>query len=200
MTLGFRDSVAAADLADWVTVLAYLASAVAAARAAFSACATQRQGERLFWQLTAGLMVLLGVNELLDLQTLLSTVGRDYARANGWYEHRRQVQYAFLLALGLVAIAFGLALLWLTRRMHTSVQVALAGLVFIGVFILLRAASFHHLDDLLGQGWRTFNYGSLQELLGIAIIGVAAQMYRPPSSPRVGVAKRDGGWHRGTTR
>lgn len=200
MTLGFRDSVAAADLADWVTVLAYLVSAVAAARAAFSARGTQRQGERLFWQLTAGLMVLLGVNELLDLQTLLSTVGRDYARANGWYEHRRQVQYAFLLALGLVAIAFGLALLWLTRRMHTSVQVALAGLVFIGVFILLRAASFHHLDDLLGQGWRTFNYGSLQELLGIAIIGVAAQMYRHPSSGRAGVAKRDGGWHRGTTR
>ena len=179
----WRVSIANADAADWVTVAAYLLAAWLAVRAAMQATVLQEVRERLFWRAAAMLLVLLGVNELLDLQTLLTALVRDHAKANGWYGQHRQVQYAFVLALGAVGALLGLAAVWFTRRMHATVSLALAGLVFIGVFVLIRAASFHHLDDLLGRGWPVFNWGSLQELAGILIVGVAALLYGRAEAP-----------------
>lgn len=170
-------SVVAADTADWVTVACYLSTAVLAARAGDVARDTHRNTEKRFWLSLTLLMVLLGINELLDLQSLLTVLGRDYARANGWYGQHRQYQYVFVIALAVLAVIAGIVAMLLTCRMARSVQLALVGLVFIGLFVLLRAASFHHLDDLLGRGPQTFNFGSLQELFGIFVIAVAALLY-----------------------
>lgn len=177
MTADWQASIANADMADWVTVAAYLVAALLAARAAFHAWLRREPRERAFWWCTSALLVFLGVNELLDLQTLLTSLARAHARAYGWYGEHRQVQYAFVLALGAVAALAGIAVLWFTRRMHVAIRLALAGLIFIGLFVLLRAASFHHLDDLLGRGLREFNYGSIQEMAGILIVAGAAWLY-----------------------
>jgi len=123
------------------------------------------------------LLVLLGINELLDLQTLLTSVGRAYAKANGWYGQHRKVQYEFVVGLAIAAALSGIAMLWFTRRLHATVRIALVGLVFIGLFVLLRAASFHHLDDILGRGFPVFNWGSIQEMAGILIVAAAALLY-----------------------
>jgi hypothetical protein len=182
MIAEWRSSIAQADLADWVTVAAYLLAASLAARAAGRAALARRAGDRLFWRLTASLLVLLGINELLDLQTLLTSVARAHAKSNGWYEQRRSVQYAFVMMLAAGTVLAGIATLWLTRYAHPAVRLALAGLGFIGLFIVLRAASFHHLDELLGRGSPRFNWGSLQEMAGILLVGVAATLYlRRPS-------------------
>jgi hypothetical protein len=164
-------------VADWGTVTAYLIAAILAARAAGTARLARQARDRTFWSITAPLLVFLGVNELLDLQALLTSVGRAHAEANGWYGERRHVQYAFLLALGVLAVCSGTVMLWLTRRTHLSVRLALAGLFFIGLFVLIRAASFHHADEVLGRGPAVFNWGSLQELMGIIVIGAAAALY-----------------------
>lgn len=164
-------------MADWVTVAAYLIAAILSARAAGHAALRRQARERMFWRLTAMLLVLLGVNELLDLQTLLTSVGRANAKAYGWYEIHRKVQYLFVMGLGVAAALAALVMLWLTRRTDAAVRLALAGLMFIGLFILLRAASFHHLDDLLGRGALKFNWGSVQEMAGILIVAGAALRY-----------------------
>jgi len=57
------------------------------------------------------------------------------------------------------------------------VRLALVGLVFLGLFVLVRAASFHHLDELLGRGSPDFNWGSIQEMAGIVIVAAAALLY-----------------------
>lgn len=171
------DSIARADAADWVTVAAYLFAALLAARAAAQARLKRERREGAFWRLTALLLVFLGFNELLDLQMLLTSVGRAQAKAHGWYGSHRPVQYAFVVALAGAAVVLGAATLWLTRRTHAMVRLALAGLIFIGLFVLLRAASFHHFDDLLSGGLPVFNWGSLQELAGIAIVAIAAWRY-----------------------
>lgn len=173
----WRSSIANADMADWVTVAAYLAAAALSARAAGRAVLRRRAHDVAFWRITAVLLVLLGINELLDLQTLLTSVGRAHAKANGWYGEHRRVQYAFVVALGAAAAVAGIVLLWLTRRMHAAVRLALAGLGFIALFVVLRAASFHHLDDFLGRGAPAFNWGSLQEMAGILIVATAAALY-----------------------
>lgn len=170
-------SVERADIADWVTVGAYLIAALLCARAAGQARPRGQARERMFWRITAAFLIFLGINELLDLQTLLTSAARAHAKANGWYGERRQVQYAFVLALGAAALGAGIAILWLTRRTHAAVRLALGGLIFIGLFVLLRAASFHHLDEILGRGAPAFNWGSIQEMTGILMVAGAAMIY-----------------------
>jgi hypothetical protein len=133
--------------------------------------------EGMFWWATAALLAFLALNEILDLQTHLTSIGRTLAKAHGWYGEHRGVQYLFVLALGLGAMLVGIATMWLTRRMHSAVRTALAGLIFIGLFVLLRAASFHHLDDFLGSDAAVFSWGSIQELAGIIIVAAAAAYY-----------------------
>lgn len=184
MISGWKASVAAADLADWITVAAYLGTAVLAASAARCAWLRRRPRERAFWWITTALFCFLGINELLDLQTLLTDLGRANAQAYGWYGVHRQVQYYFILALSAVTIIAGVLMLRLTRNTPATIRLALLGLVFIGLFVLLRAASFHHLDDLLGSGLKSFPLGSIQEVVGIAVVAVAAALYSRRGSKR----------------
>lgn len=170
-------SVGRADMGDWVTVAAYLVTALLSVRAARQAALRREPSERRFWRISTVLLVLLGINEVLDLQTLLTLVVREHALANGWYDIHRMVQYLFVVGLSVAAVAAGIAMLWLTRRSHAAVRLALVGLVFIGLFVLLRAASFHHLDEMLGRGWPAFSWRSLQEMVGISMVAGAALLY-----------------------
>mgnify|MGYP003381904451 CR=1 FL=1 len=175
----WQSSIAHADMADWVTVAAYFLAAILCWRAERHAWLQRSSREKIFWRSTAIFLVLLGINELLDLQTLLTMIGRAHAKANGWYPDHRRIQYLFIVALAIGALCLGAALLWLTRRMHYSVRLALGGLVFIGLFILLRAASFHHLYEILGRGAADFPLGWIQEMAGILLVAAAALLYRP---------------------
>ncbi len=166
-----------ADMADCVTAAAYMFAASFSARAARQARLRCETRETMFWRSTAVLLVLLGINELLDLQTLLIEIGRANAEAYGWYGVHRKVQYVFVIALIVAAVLAGAALLWVTRRTHRAVRLAIAGLAFIGLFVLLRAASFHHLDDLLGRGIASFTWRSFEETVGIVIVAAAALLY-----------------------
>ena len=181
----WQSSIAAPDLADWLTVAAYLIAALLSARAAEVAALRCLARDRNFWRIATVLLVLLGINELLDLQTLLTSIGRAHARANGWYEGRRIVQYAFVTALAAMTLVAGIAGLLLIKRAHPAVRLALAGLVFIGLFVLIRAASFNHIDELLGRGPAEFTWGSMQELVGILVIASGAALYsrQQPSKP-----------------
>lgn len=177
MISDWRATIAHADLADWITVAAYLLGALLSARASRHAWLQRIPRETLFWRLTAALLLFLAINELLDLQTLLTMIGRAHAKAHGWYPQHRRIQYIFVIALAFGALLFGAVMLWLTRQMHAGIRLALAGLLFIGLFILLRAASFHHLDDILGRGATEFPLGSIQEMVGILIVAAAALFY-----------------------
>lgn len=178
----WRNSIARADAADWITVAAYFIAAAIALMAARGAHGYARR-EAAFWTFTAALMAFLGINELFDFQTIITIVGREWAVEQGWYEDRRLYQFEFILALAVIAFVVGAAMLRLTRGTHRSVRVALLGLVFIGVFVLVRAASFHHVSDLMGMGPDGFTIGSMQEMLGILIVGTAAWVYRVRPSP-----------------
>lgn len=170
-------AVEGADFADWLNVAAYLSAAAACMGAGRTAWIIRQQRDRVFWLLAAGALLFLGVNELLDLQALLTAVGRAHAKANGWYGQHRQVQYVFLVGLTAVSVLIAIGVLILTRRARASVRVALIGLGFIGLFVLYRAASFHHLDELLGRKTFGFVWGDTQELIGIIVVGLAAIAY-----------------------
>ena len=53
----WRSSIAGADVADWVTVAAYLAAAALSARAAGRAALRRRTRDVAFWRIAATLLV-----------------------------------------------------------------------------------------------------------------------------------------------
>lgn len=161
----------------WFVVAAYLVGAAAA----FLASRSPRRRDARFWVGTALLLLLLGINKELDLQSVLTESARELARSFGWYEQRRLLQGLFLLALAGAGMALIVALARRLRGSSPPVQAAAAGIVLLFAFILLRAASFHHLDD-----WVTIDLAGIRsswwlELAGIAVIAVSAIAFRARS-------------------
>jgi hypothetical protein len=120
------------------------------------------------------LLWLLAVNKQLDFQTAITEIGRMLARKQGWYGHRAHVQKAFIGALcgfGLLCVAAsGIAL----RGLGSAVKVAALGICFIGVFVLIRASSFHRVDVFLGHRLVHLRMNWLLEMGGILVMLGAA--------------------------
>lgn len=176
-----------ATVLGWVTVLAYFLAAFLAFRAMMLHRASAQLGsaralstndeheERLlvrFWAVVVLVMLVLGVNKQLDLQTWLTEVGRDVSRSQGWYERRRPVQAAFIVLIALVGGASTLLLARTMRRALRRVIGAVLGIGALVTFVVVRAASFHYVDVLLGRGRVHLNW--VLELGGIALIATSA--------------------------
>ena len=169
-------------LRGWLTVGAYFVAALLALRAAWiirkqtepALRPSDRRRLFAFWCLTAVVLLLLGVNKQLDLQSWLTQVMRDLAKEQGWYEARHHYQVMFVVAVAAAGVVGTLAMaIWL-RRVLFRVGIALLGLGVLGTFVVARAASFHHLDALLHSGpfalnwWAEFGGTSLVALNAVA--------------------------------
>lgn len=164
----------------WVIVAAYFVGALAAFAAGRSASLTEAR----FWLGVSLLLALLGLNKELDLQSLLTESGRTLTRAIGIYEQRRLLQGVFLLLLaGATAFAI-LRLTRILRRSSASAKTAALGIAILFAFILLRAASFHHIDDWVTIDVRGLRGGWWLELTGIVVIALSALVYRAESRRR----------------
>lgn len=131
----------------WFTVFAYLSTAYLCWRAAAKGMAPRKV--RGFWLGLAALLVFLGFNKQLDLQTAFTFAAKDFAKATGWYENRRVVQGLFVAMIGLGGMIFTAWLCWTFRREWKRLWQALAGVGFLLSFIVIRAASFHHVDQII---------------------------------------------------
>lgn len=183
--LGWRPGIGDPSVMGWVTVAAYAAAAglcfVAARRVRVDSQVPHGRRERRLWIGVAVFMALLCVNKQLDLQTLLTKIGRELAVRGGWYEHRRPVQFLFVLAIAAVAVA---AFVWVVRKTRSILKerrLLLVGVCFMLSFIIIRASSFHHVAVILGAEIWGIRLNWLLELGGIAMIALsAAQSIRNP--------------------
>lgn len=164
----WRPGIGDPTVMGWLTVFAYFGAAFLCWRAATKASRASKI--RWFWMALAALLVFLGVNKQLDLQTAFTFVAKDFAKATGWYENRRIVQGIFVVIIALAGMATTAALFWFYRRELKQLWPALAGLAFLGSFVVIRAASFHHVDQFLNAGPGGFRMNWLLELGGIAAI------------------------------
>ena len=55
----------------------------------------------MLWFGLSILLLVLGINKQLDLQTLLTALGREIAQENGLYESRREIQLIFVILFAL---------------------------------------------------------------------------------------------------
>ena len=161
----------------WVTVFAYVATAglcAAASRKSPCQLSSTKHSDRGFWLGVTVVFAFLALNKQLDLQSLLTEVGRNAAKAEGLYGNRRLYQATFVIFLGFAGFAILLRFLWQLRNRPAAVKVALLGLTFTVVFVLVRAASFHHVDVWLGSDVFSVKWNWLIEFTGIGTVAAAA--------------------------
>ncbi len=172
----------------WATVAAYALALVLCVLAFRVARRTPRDRTGGLWVIMATLMLALGINKQLDLQSWFSQVARDIILGQGLYEQRRTYQGAFIAAIATGGvIALGL-LTWRAIRNRWPV-LPLAGAAFLVSYVVIRAASFHHIDQIINLSIPGARLSSVIELGGIAIIAVGAARAlrpRPHTPPPVG--------------
>jgi hypothetical protein len=155
----------------WITMAAYAAAAALAARNVFAA---RRSAAPVgFWLALAVMMLLLGINKQLDLQTWFGQTGRDVALSQGWYEQRRTVQAGFIALLGVGAMTLVAAARRYWAARWSDYRWVFLGVLLLVVFIVIRAASFHHIDELIHFDLGKTSLGRALEVVGVIIIGVA---------------------------
>lgn len=165
----------------WATVAAYLLGAwtcwrtygleVEESRPLDSNQATRRPW---FWAILALLLVVLGINKQMDFQSLLTQVGRDLAQNQGWYSQRRLYQTRFIKAIALGGAASLILLCWFCRHDWRRRFLALVGMIGLVGFILIRASSFHHVDQLLGMRLSILKVNWIIEIGSIGCVTLAA--------------------------
>ena len=152
----------------WFTIGSYFVCAIVA----LIVVLINKMGSRrsfLFWSMISLLMILLGVNKQIDLQSLFTEVGGQIAKAQGWMDQHRIVQFWLIIPSGTTAVvaflSFGIIMRGLFRRFM---------LAFIGLFFLLslffRAVSFNHFDEILGFTPSGTKIYWVLELIGIYLI------------------------------
>jgi hypothetical protein len=169
--------------AGWITVAAYLAAAISCISRGRKT--SDRGGvrgplrrERYLWTFLAVMLLFLGVNKQLDLQTAMTESLRILARSDGWYQYRGSYQLLFILALGMLLLAGLGALAYLTRRLSKWVKLSVAGSALIVCYVLARAASFHKVDILISTTFLSLKVNWILELGGISIVILGAMLRR----------------------
>jgi len=128
----------------------------------------------MFWFVLGGLLVALGINKQLDLQSDLTSVGRSVARSGGWYEYRRVVQAVFVLVFAIAAVGAVAGAAWFLRDLWKRYRLAFIGIIYLCAFVIIRAASFHHVDQALYHTFLGGLVNAVLELGGNGVIGWAA--------------------------
>jgi hypothetical protein len=155
----------------WVTVGFYAVAALLALRCARRAALPL---EFRFWTVATLVLVLLGINKQLDLQTLIVQIGRDVAFQQGWYDRRREAQAVLIAALTIGGVAMAVLLYWFARRLPAPTRLATTALVLLTAFIVLRGVSFHHVDQIVGSNIEGIRYNWILELTPLTLFIVAA--------------------------
>lgn len=169
---GWTPSIGDPNIMGWVTVAVYAACALVAlhlwVRNPFHGPGASR--ERLFWGGVCLLMAFLGVNKELDLQTLMTVIGRCHAQLNGWYDERQAVQRGFIRTMALSAFLLALGIIWFLRASLRRNILAVVGLAFVLGFVVIRAAGFHDVDKLISTEVMSIRVNWILELSGLVLI------------------------------
>ena len=161
----------------WLTVILYFAASISCWRSGqiVELHGRRRLYERRAWRFIAMLFLVLGINKQLDLQTALTEAGRILAHLQGWYEQRRFVQTAFIGLVAITCLLLAATLLIWLRRAPVPTWLALFGTITVLGFVLIRAASFEHIDRLIGERILGLRWHWVIEISGISLVLVSSQ-------------------------
>jgi hypothetical protein len=166
----------------WLTTVLYLICSVScwilARKLGLATVRTAR--ERRAWRSISVLFLFLGINKQLDLQTALTVAGRMLAHYEGWYEQRQLVQLEFIALIAAMCLISAITLLIWVRDAPISTWLALIGTTLVIGYVLIRAASFHHVNRFFIIGRRVFDFrwNWILEMGGIVFVLLASAWRR----------------------
>ncbi len=168
----WRPEIGDPSFMGWLTVGSYFVCAFIAFMTAV--IGKKSDGQILsFWGTIGLLMTALGINKQLDLQSLVPEIGRQIARAGGFFEYRRYIQFWSILFFGISLCALFFFFVMRYRHLFSKFRLAFIGLFFLLCFIIIRAASFHHIDALLDSRIWGAKMNWILELTGIYLTALA---------------------------
>jgi len=176
---GWRPGIGDPTFVGWLTVVVYFTTAWLCVRA------YRRLGAghgptgapwqlRWWWRGLSILLVLLGINKQLDLQTLFTEVARSAAHSQGWYEQRKAFQKVFIALLAFSAVLVSTAAMVVLRAWLRRLWLGVVGLGLLMGFVTIRAVSFHHVDQMLGFELLGLRFNWIMELGALALIAKSA--------------------------
>ncbi len=163
----WRPGIGDPTFAGWFTVALYLVASLSCWVTARKL--TLASQERRTWSLISFLFLLLGINKQLDLQSALTDAGRVLAYMQGWYGQRQLVQLLFIVLVAIACAAVIIILLIWAYKASVPTRLALIGTAFVIGFVLIRAASFHHIDRFLGNSVLILHWNWILECSGISL-------------------------------
>jgi hypothetical protein len=164
-------------IGGWLTVVLYLVASVSCWRLASKLALgnIHQSRECRAWRFISALFLALGINKQLDLQTALTEAGRVLAHIQGWYAQREFVQAVFIALVATACLGAAIALLIWARDAPIPTWLALFGTTLVLGFVLIRAASFHHVDRFIGQRILGLRWNWILEMVGIGLVLLANQ-------------------------
>jgi MFS family permease len=169
----WRPGIGDPTVGGWITVILYFLAVI-------SCWMTARKSnlfDRKIWYAITILFLGLGINKQLDLQSALTEIGRMLAIDGGWYAQRQTVQLYFIIVVALVCSGAVVAMVVAARSAPVSTRLALLGTTMVIGFVLIRAASFHHIDRFIGSTVLGFRWNWILEMGGISVV-IAASLGR----------------------
>ena len=134
--------------------------------------ADEKNGSILLWSGLALILLLLGINKQLDLQSLLIAIGRILAISQGWFDNRREVQALFAGIFTILSACIFLFIVWKLKTQFLENSYVLWGILLITSFIVMRALSINHIE--LNPFDTRMHLSTIHETAGIACIGYGA--------------------------
>jgi hypothetical protein len=161
LQFNWRPGIGDPTIGGWVTVALYFVAWASCWKTAGAVQSREGRSDGPLWRAISLSFLVLGINKQMDLQTALTELGRIFAYADGWYEQRHTVQVYFIIGVAIVCLMATVILLWLARRSPPPTWLAILGSILVLAFVLIRAASFHHIAQLienriLGLRWNGF--------------------------------------------
>ena len=176
----WQPSIGDPTIGGWITVALYLLAGISCWKTKGGVFREDpnQQSDGSIWRAISVVFFFLGINKQLDLQSAMTELGRAAAYSGGWYEMRRTVQIYFIVGIVLACAAAVPAILFWARKSPSETWLALVGSTFVLGYVLIRAASFHHIDHFLSSRLFGFKWLWFFEMTGIGIVLLASEWRR----------------------
>lgn len=180
----WRPTIGDPTIMGWLTVAAYFLCAIVTLKLYFSAQDIFPNGvatkQKQFWLCLGVIMLFLGVNKQLDLQSLLTAIGRYFAHRDGWYAQRRIIQVGVIIGILFTLCTAMICFMIHFKPVLKTNWLAIVGLAFLLTFIAVRATSFHHMDTLINMRLCNMRMNWILELSGITGVAIPAISFLTP--------------------
>jgi len=157
----------------WATVGLYFAAAALSTLVMLSRRSiftSHHYRQYVLWGSLILIMLALGFNKQLDIQTLFTEIARYFSHEHGWYGERKTYQLMFIGAVVGFSVFLSLFLLYIYRYVLFKNSLVIVGLCFLLCFVAVRAASFHGFDDIINETFAGYRVNAVLEMPGIVLI------------------------------